>query len=242
MIVTPLRTGELVFIRGEARIKGYAAWHRHDERLPAVLIIHDVQGLSEHYRDIARRFAQEGFFALALDLYSREGAPEIPNAQAAFQWLQGLNDRRLIADIDGAVRLLRTRPEVRSRSIGVVGFCMGGRYASMAACMVENLAACVSFYGMLRTEGKAEGPLTLAPELRCPYLGLFGEQDSLIPRTDIRELESLLRRAGKTFNVKIYQDAGHAFFNDQRPESYRPDAAKDAWHRTISFLRTNLNT
>ena len=237
---TALRTEELVFIRREARIKSYAAWHRRDERLPAVIIIHDVRGLTEHYRDIARRFAQEGFFALALDLYSREGAPDLPDMQAVFQWLRALNDRRVVADIDGAVRLLRTRPEVRARSIAVVGFCMGGRYALMAGCMVENLAACVSFYGMLRMEGKSEGPLTLAPELGCPYLGLFGEQDAFIPRFDIKELESSLRRAGKTFKIKVYPEAGHAFFNDERPDSYRTEVAKDAWNRTLAFLRSHL--
>jgi carboxymethylenebutenolidase len=241
MVSTALRTEELVFIRREARIKAYAAWHRRDERLPAVIVIHDVRGLTEHYRDIARRFAHEGFFALALDLYSREGAPDLPSMEAVFQWLQGLNDRRVVADIDGAVRLLRTRPEVRARSIGIVGFCMGGRYAFMAGCTVENLAACVSFYGMLRMPEKPEGPLTLAAELSCPYLGLFGEQDTLIPRTDIKELESTLRRTGKTFKTKIYPEAGHAFFNDERPDVYKPEAAQDAWNRTLTFLRTHLN-
>jgi carboxymethylenebutenolidase len=239
-----LRTDDIGFVRDSTRIKAYAAWQRREERMPAIVVIHDVRGLSDHYRDIARRFAAEGFFALAVDLYSREGAPLLPNAEAAFTWMRQLSDRRVLADIDGAVRFLSSRPEVRTRSIGITGFCMGGQYALMAACSVPHLAACVSFYGMLRygekTEIKPQDALGMAPQLACPYLGLFGEDDGLIPRADIKELESALRRAGKTFQTKVYPGAGHAFFNDERPDAYRPEAAKDAWTRAITFFRAHL--
>lgn len=239
-----LRTEDLSFVRDEERIKAYAAWLRRDERLPAMVILHDVRGLSEHYREIARRFANDGFFALAIDLYSREGMPLLPSMEAVFTWMQNLDDRRVLADIDGGVRFLLSRPEVRARSIGITGFCMGGRYALMSACTVAHLSACVSFYGMLRdaekTELKPASPLDLAPQLSCPFLGLFGEDDGLIPRPDIKELESSLRKAGKTFQTKIYAGAGHAFMNEARPDAYRPDAAKDAWSRAITFFRTHL--
>src|SRR5512140_3802862 len=145
-----LRTEDLSFVLDDERIKAYAAWLRRDARLPAVVILHDVRGLSEHYREIARRFANDGFFALAIDLYSREGMPLLPSMEAVFTWMQNLDDRRVLDDIDGGVRFLLSRPEVRARSIGIVGFCMGGRYALMAACTIEHLSACVSFYGMLR--------------------------------------------------------------------------------------------
>jgi carboxymethylenebutenolidase len=246
MAESNLRTEELSFMRGGDRIKAYAARERCEERLPAVIIIPDVRGLSEHYQDIARRFAKEGFFALAIDLYSREGAPLLPNVEAALAWMRRLDDARVLADIDGAVRFLGSRPEVRARSIGITGFCMGGQYALMAACSVSNLAACVSFYGMLRyaekTQLKPKSALDLAPNLSCPYLGLFGEDDALIARADIKELESILRRAGKTFQTRIYQGAGHAFFNDERLDAYRPEAAKDAWARTLAFFRAHLDS
>ncbi|MFQ5666065.1 MAG: dienelactone hydrolase family protein [Candidatus Binatia bacterium] len=245
MSTTLLRTEELSFVRNGEGINAYGAWLRRDERFPAVIIVPDVYGLKDHYRDIARRFAQEGFFALAVDLYSREGAPELPDLESVSRWIRQLSDRRVLADIDSAVRFLGSRPEVRTPSIGITGFCMGGQYALMAACSVENLCACVSFYGMLRyaekTDRKPESPLEMAPRLTCPYLGLFGEDDALIPRADIKELESILRRAGKTFQTKVYAGAGHAFFNDTRPDAYRPEAAKDAWNRAVTFLRTHLN-
>jgi carboxymethylenebutenolidase len=241
MVSARLRTEELGFTRKEHRINAYAAWLRRDERVPGIVIIHDVFGLTEHYRDIARRFAEEGFFALALDLYSREGAPHLANADAALQWMRQMNDQRVLADIDAAVHLLRTRLEVRARSVGITGFCMGGRYALMAACAVPDLAACVSFYGPLRVAEKPLGALDVAADLSCPFLGLYGEQDRLIPRADIKELESILRRTEKTFKTKIYPDAGHAFFNDQRPEAYKADVAQDAWQRTLKFFRTHLS-
>jgi carboxymethylenebutenolidase len=245
MSMTRLRTEDLVFTCGADRIKAYAAWVRRDERLPAVIVIPDVRGLTEHYRDIARRLANEAVFALAIDLYSREGAPELTDIESALRWMRQLDDRRVLADVDAAVRFLGSRPEVRFRSIGITGFCMGGQYALMAACTVPNIVACVSFYGMLRyaetTPLKPESALDMAPRLSCPYLGLFGEDDALIPRADIKELESILRRNGKTFQTKIYPGAGHAFFNDTRPDAYRPEAAKDAWTRALAFFRTHLD-
>src|SRR5437867_4288730 len=147
MVNTRLRTEEFSFVRNDDRIKAYGAWLRRDERLPAVIVVPDVRGLTDHYREITQRFANEGFFAVALDLYSREGAPDLPSVEAAFTWMRHLDDRRVLADIDSAVRFLGVRPEVRVRSIGITGFCMGGQYALMAACSIPNLAACVSFYG-----------------------------------------------------------------------------------------------
>jgi carboxymethylenebutenolidase len=238
------RTEELGFIRNGDQIKAYAAWLPRHERLPAVIVIHDVRGLSDHYRDIARRFAAEGFFALAVDLYSREGPPSLPTLEAAFAWMQQLDDGRILGDIDAAVRFLGSRVDVRASSVGITGFCMGGQYALMAACTVAGLAACVSFYGMLRysekTPKRPEDAIDLAPRLTCPYLGLFGEDDVLIPRGDIRELEMVLRKTQKPFQTKIYSGAGHAFFNDTRADAYRPEVAKDAWPRCVQFLRAHL--
>jgi carboxymethylenebutenolidase len=114
----------------------------------------------------------------------------------------------------------------------------------MAACAVRGLAACVSWYGMLRyaekDDVKPASPLDLAPQLSCPYLGLFGEEDAIIPLTDVEELRSTLQRNAKRFEIKTYPGAGHAFFNDTRPDAYRPEAASDAWPRALSFFRQHL--
>jgi carboxymethylenebutenolidase len=121
---------------------------------------------------------------------------------------------------------------------------MGGQYALMAACIVERLAACVSWYGMLRykeiNETKPTSPLELAANLHCPYLGLFGADDALIPTDDVEQLRSVLLENNKTFEIKTYEGAGHAFFNDSRPDAHRPEAAADAWPRALEFLRKHL--
>jgi carboxymethylenebutenolidase len=239
-----LRCEELTFVREGEPLRGFACWPARHERMPAIIVVHDVHGLSDHYRDIARRFASEGFFAFAVDLYSREGSPRLRSPEEVRSWLQKLDDRRVLADLQTAIRFLGSRLEVRSSAIGIVGFCMGGQYALLAACRLEGLAACVSFYGMLRYAEKSErkplSPLEAAADLRCPFLGLYGEEDALIPLSDVREFEETLKRANKTFAIKTYRKAGHAFFNDTRPDAYRPEAAKDAWRRCIEFFREHL--
>jgi carboxymethylenebutenolidase len=235
---------ELSFDRDGDTIRGYAARPDGDGPFPGLVPIPDVRGLSDHYRDVARRFAAEGFFTYAIDLYSREGAPHLPDMEAVFRWLRELPDPRVLGDLDGAVRCLAARADVRADRIGITGFCMGGQYALMAACSIDGLAACVSWYGMLRyaekTAAKPASPLELAPQLRCPYLGLFGAEDAIIPSADVDELRAILDRAHKTFDIHVYPGAGHAFFNDTRADAYRPAAAADAWPRALRFLREQL--
>jgi carboxymethylenebutenolidase len=239
-----LSTEELSFRRDGDTVRGYGAWPAGGDHLPGLVLIPDVRGLSDHYRDVARRFAEVGFFTFAIDLYSREGAPDLPDMQAVLRWLRELPDPRVLADLGGAVRLLAQRPEVRAERIGITGFCMGGQYALMAACAVDGLAACVSWYGMLRyeekTTAKPASPLELAANLGCPYLGLFGAEDAIIPLADVEELRATLAGGRQPYEIHVYPGAGHAFFNDTRPDMYRPAAAADGWQRAVGFLRQHL--
>ena len=239
-----MQTGDVTYERDGATLRAYAAAPDAAGRLPALVLIPDVRGVSDHYRDVARRFAGEGFFTLAVDLYSREGAPNLPDMPAVFRFIRALPDTRVLSDLGAAVGYLARRPEVAAAAIGITGFCMGGQYALMAACTVPGLSACVSWYGMLRYDEhdavKPASPLDLAPELACPYLGLFGEEDALIPNEDVVTLRSILEREGKRFEIVTYPGAGHAFFNDARPDVYRPAAAADAWPRALAFFRKHL--
>lgn len=239
-----VRNEEITFVRDGERLRGYAAWLPKHDRMPAVILVHDVHGLSDHYRDITRRLASEGFFSFAVDLYSREGAPRLGSLEEIQQWIQELDDRRVLGDLDAAIRFLKSRLEVRGSSVGIMGFCLGGQYAFLAACMLQGLAACVSFYGMLRWKekrpNKVAHPLEVAQQLSCPFLGLYGEEDALIPREDVKQLENALKQTGQEFTIKVYRAAGHAFFNDMRPDAYRPEAARDAWRRCVGFLRAHL--
>jgi carboxymethylenebutenolidase len=235
---------DVTYTRAGDTLRAYAAWPARATGIPGLVLIPDVRGLSEHYRDVARRFAREGFYTLAVDLYSREGPPDLPDMAAVSRWLRELPDPRVLGDLGAAVNYLGRRPDSAGRPVGITGFCMGGQYALLAACSVRGLAACVSWYGMLRYEErndrKPASPLDLAPRLACPFLGLFGAEDALIPQSDVEELRRILTAAGKTFEIRSYAGAGHAFFNDTRRDAYRPDAAADAWPRAVAFLRQHL--
>jgi carboxymethylenebutenolidase len=223
-------------------LRGWCVSPAGGGRVPALVLVPDVRGVSDLYRGVAERFAEAGYLTLVIDLYSREGAPDLPDMEAVFRWIRALPDRRVLGDLAAAVRHLGARPDVSA--VGITGFCLGGQYAFMAACSVPGIGACVSWYGMLRyTETdavKPESPLAMAPRLACPYLGLFGADDALIPAADVDELRVTLARTSCPHEIVTYPGAGHAFMNAARPDAYRPEAAADSWRRAVTFLQTHL--
>ncbi|MGH7292649.1 MAG: dienelactone hydrolase family protein, partial [Myxococcota bacterium] len=212
---------------------------------PGVLIVHDVWGLYDQYHAVAQRLARAGFAALALDLYARGEQPGSPaDMPGVMKFLHRLPDRRVLADIQAAVDFLAARPEVAGRKVGLTGFCMGGKYAFLAASRCRGLSAVVPWYGMLRAASlDAENPehaLDAIGDLRCPLLAFFGAEDVLIPLRDVEELRSRATAQALPVETVIYTGAGHAFANDARPESYRAGAAEDAWRRALAFLSREL--
>lgn len=239
-----IRTEEGGFVRDGDEVRGVAVFAESAEARPAVIVVPDVHGIADLYLRIAERFARAGFVAFVIDLYSREGRPTLADMDAVFAWIDGLDDRRVLADISAAVPYVERLPAVDGKPVGIVGFCLGGQYAIQAACSEVPVAAAVSFYGMLRyaqrKPHKPASPLDLAPRLGCPYLGLFGAQDALIPEADVNEFAAILEREGKRFEIHSYPEAGHAFCNDTRAEAYRPAAAEDALGRAEAFFRAHL--
>ena len=215
---------------------------------PGVVMIPDVWGLYDHYRDLARRLAGEGFAVLALDLYRRiGGTPPIKTPEEAMAWIDGLDDREVLGDVQACVDFLAAGPAASAR-VGVTGFCMGGQYALLAACTCTGLSACAPFYGMVRYAGgldperKPRAPLEALIDLSCPVLGFYGAEDHLIPQTDVDALRAGLTASNHDGEVILYPDAGHAFMNDSRPPLYREQAARDAWPRLVGFLRERLGS
>ena len=207
---------------------------------PGVVVIPDVWGLSDHTRDIAQRLAREGFAALALDVYRKTGRPSLADPAAAMAWIRELSDPLVLETVQGGIDTFA------GRKVGLIGFCMGGQYAWLAACACRALSAVAPFYGMVRYEPgldakkKPRAPLDAVADLSCPALGLYGREDAIIPNADVDELELRLARQRQPFEVVRYAGAGHAFLNDTRPAMYRPEAAADAWRRLLAFLRTHL--
>jgi carboxymethylenebutenolidase len=216
---------------------------------PGVVIIHDVWGLSGHTRSIAARLADLDFAALAIDLYRRDPEAKVGDPGV---WMRAMSDPAVLDDLRLAARFVVDRPESNGR-VGVVGFCMGGMYALMAACSDLGFSAAVPFYGLLSHRHgilhdpagldpalKPREPIAMASGLRCPTLAFFGAEDTFIPLSDVAELERELARARVASEVVVVPGAGHAFMNDTRIEAYRPEAAEMAWERMIGFLRDRL--
>ncbi len=223
---------------------------RDDGAHPGAVLLPDVWGLGDHARDLCGRLAGEGFAVLGVDLYRRLDEVKIEDPGA---WIRGLSDPQILSDVEAAAALLAAHPAVGHRKVGVIGFCMGGTYALLAACGTPGIAAAVPFYGMLShehgllhdptgldRERKPRQPLDAAAELRCPLLAFFGADDPYIPLDDVAELERRLEKVEMASELVVVQGAGHAFMNDTRPDAYRPDAAGDAWQRMIGFLRKHL--
>ena len=212
---------------------------------PGVVVIHDIRGLYDHYHDVARRLADDGFAALAVNLYSRGETPDTGDMQAVFRFMRELPDRQVLGDLQAAADFLAGRPETAGRKLGITGFCMGGKYVVLSACNLRGLDAAVCWYGMLRVdeidERNPEHPLDALPRLSCPLLGLFGKEDPVVPLEQVEQLERDGEALAREVQVVVYPGAGHAFANDTRPDSYRPDAAEDAWSRALTFLHQYLD-
>jgi carboxymethylenebutenolidase len=201
---------------------------------PGVLVIQEWWGLNSHVRSLADRFAAEGFVALAPDLYHGQ---ETREPDEAGKLLMALNVDQAAKDLRGAASYLlgRSAGGASGRRVGVVGFCMGGQLALYAGTVApDQVGAVVDFYG-IHPNVKPDWS-----KLQAPVLGLFAEKDSYVTPAAVRELEEQIKAAGKQIETHVYPGVDHAFLNDERPEVYSPDAAADAWRRTLSFLRAHV--
>ncbi|MDQ3687746.1 MAG: dienelactone hydrolase family protein [Acidobacteriota bacterium] len=196
-----------------------------------VIVLQEWWGLVPHIKDVADRFAAEGFVALAPDLYHGE-ATKSPDE--AGKLMMALDIDRTEKDLRGAVDYLLNHGSVTSTKVGTVGFCMGGVLSLYAATKNEQVGACVVFYGI---HPKIEPDLA---NLQAPVLGLYAEKDNSVPPPAVHELEEKLKSLGKDVEIHIYPGTDHAFFNDTRPEVYDARAAADAWKRTLASFRQHL--
>ena len=198
---------------------------------PGVIVLQEWWGLNAQLKGVADRFAAEGFVALAPDLYHGESA-DAPDK--AGKLMMELNIAETEKDLRGAVEYLLQDDRVTSARVGTVGFCMGGMLSLYAATQNRQVGACVVFYGI---HPKINPDLE---KLQAPVLGFYAERDQSVPPSAVRQLESKLKELGKQVEIYIYEGTEHAFFNEQRPEVYDPQAAEDAWRRTIDFYRQHL--
>jgi carboxymethylenebutenolidase len=243
-----LQGEDLVFPgSGGDAINGYLASPAGAGSCPGMVVIHEAMGLNEHIRDVCNRFAQLGYLALGVDLYTREGGPPAPEPEAIMKRLFSMSDETVRGDLEGAADHLRGLSRASGR-VGCIGFCMGGRYTLLMAVSSDRLDAAVDCWGGFidratpeerSTPERPTPPLDLAGQLHCPLLAAVGAEDHNPSPELAAELRERASASGREVTVDVYEGAGHAFLADYRP-TYRPEPAALLWAKIVPFLRRHL--
>ena len=225
------------------RIPGYDARPEREGRYPIVVAISGFTGLSEQHKDVVRRFAHAGYYAIAPELFSREGGmqgkaqPEMAKISASIGRKQYLGDIRATADF------AKAQSWARADRLGVTGFCGGGALTLHFTAENPDVVAAVPWYGHVkRTYNDAPGvdAFAVAPKIKVPVLGLYGDADQGIPTPDVKAFEAELKKTNPNVEFVLYPDAPHAFISDDRPQVYKKEAAEDAWKRCLAFFDKHL--
>lgn len=200
---------------------------------PGVVVIQHAGGVDSFVKGMTDRFADAGYVGLSPDLYHRD-----PNTgDDPLTRMGRLRDANIVQDVSAAIEHLKGQANAIPDRIGITGFCMGGRVAYMMAAHRPDLRACVVFYGgnTMVPWGEGPAPFELSERIRCPVMGLFGEEDQNPSPADVGRIDRVLTRLGKAHEFHSYPGAGHAFMNEDRP-TYRREAATDAWRRCIEWF------
>ena len=236
-----LVAGEVKIPAIDGDVPGYRAMPAKGKGFPTVLVVQEIFGVHEHIKDICRRFAKLGYFAVATELYARQGdVSKIKNIQDVIsQVVSKVPDAQVMSDLDATVEWAQKSGKADVSRLGITGFCWGGRVVWLYAAHSDRLKAGVAWYGQIvgqPSELRPKTVLELAPEMKAPVLGLYGAQDQGIPVAQVDQMRAALKTGGKTAELIEYPDAGHAFFADYRP-SYREADAKDGWNRLQAWFK-----
>jgi carboxymethylenebutenolidase len=235
-----LVAGEIKIPVEGGEIPGYRAMPRAGGPFATVLVVHEIFGVHEHIKDICRRLAKSGYFAVAPALFVREGdVVRIADIQQIMKVVAQIPDRQVASDLDATVAWAKNTDRADTKKLGIVGFCWGGCQVWLYAVHNPNLRAGVAWYGLLRrpnTDLTPESPLDLVTQINVPVLGLYGGADAAIPMSQIDEMRGELKAAGKPSKIVVYPDTPHGFNADYRP-SYRPKQARDGWKRMEAWFK-----
>ena len=201
--------------------------------------------MNSHIEDVTHRIAEEGYVGLAVDLYTYAGHKITGDDDEAVKLMDNLRYYTAMRYLADGVGYLKSADFAQRDRIGVVGFCMGGSYSLLMACQNRDIRAAAAFYGQIINEQPTEdnpvNPIELVPEMSCPLLYIHAGADEWITQDHANRLRDAMKQSGKEGEVTSYPGAPHAFFNDTLPDVYRPEEAKDAWRRTLTFFQRHLN-
>jgi carboxymethylenebutenolidase len=251
----PVRAGAIVtdsngLVAGEVKvpvsdgaIPAYRARPEAGSHWPVVLVTQEIFGIHEHIKDICRRFAKQGYYAIAPSLYARQGDPGqyIDIHKLVADIVSKVPDAEVMSDLDSGAKFAAAEDADAAR-LAIIGFCWGGRIVWLYAAHNPALKAGAAFYGPLRAPSPRSPlrplyPLDLAAKINAPVIGFYGGKDQGIPVADVEEMRAALAGAGKRdWHIDVFMDTGHGFFADYRP-SYDEADAKLAWSRTLDWYK-----
>jgi len=237
-----LVAGEVKVPAADGDIPAYRAMPAKGGSFPTVLVVQEIFGVHEHIKDICRRFAKLGYFAIAPELYARQG--DVSKLTAFPEILKIVNkvpDKQVMSDLDAAVAYAKATGKADTAKLAVTGFCWGGRIVWLYAAHNPNLKAGVAWYGRLvgdKTELQPKYPIDVVADLKAPVLGLYGEADQGIPVASVEKMREALMAADKPAEIVLYPATPHAFYADYRA-SYRKEAADDGWKRLQEWFKKN---
>ena len=225
----------------DGKMDAYVAQPKDGGSYPGVVVIQEAFGVNDHMKKVTERIAAEGYVAICPDIFHRETERVIPfsDMAKAIAAMQRVQDPKAMEDVGAAIAQLKSQGNVKAGSLGVVGFCMGGRLTYLTAAHHANDVKCaVPYYAGGVTMGNPS-PLSRTGEIKCPMYLFFGAKDQLIPMDQVNQINTELKTKQVPFQMEIYPDAGHGFFCDERG-SYHEKSATDAWEKTKSFFAQHL--
>jgi carboxymethylenebutenolidase len=222
----------------------YEAYPDKAGEYPVVVVISEVWGLHEYIRDVTRRFGKEGYYAVAPELFSREGGlAQVTDMDKIRSTVFGAPLKRIVGDLTAAADYARKQPSARPGGIGVTGFCWGGQMTLTFPAFYKDTRAAVAWYGpparAQKDDPKPVSALDVAAQVPCPVLLLYGAADQGIPLADVDRMEAALKAAGRPVEKHVYPEGPHGFHADYRP-TYRAEMAKDGWAKCLAWFKKYL--
>lgn len=247
LIMTPtdgMEAGDVMIKTATGDMPGYRAYPKAGSNFATVLVFPEIFGLHEHIKDVCRRLAKAGYYAIAPQVFFRLGDPakvaDVPTVLSTI--IMKKPDAEAMSDYDATVAFAKAEGKADTNKLGVTGFCFGGRYVWMYSAHNPNVKAGVAWYGSLMTpptsDMRPKNPVDIAGQLKAPVLGLYGAKDTGITLEHVETMRKAIAAAGKKAEIVVYPDVGHAFNADYRP-SYNKEAAEDGWKRMLAFFKAN---
>jgi len=236
-----LTAGEVKIPTGDVEIPAYRAMPAKGGPFPIVLVVQEIFGVHEHIKDVCRRFAKEGYLAVAPELYARQGDPtKFTDYKQLFAEIVGkVPDEQVMSDLDATVAWAGKSGSGDVKRVGVTGFCWGGRITWLYCAHSPQVKAGVAWYGRLVGEAsplQPKYPIDVVADLKAPVLGLYGGQDQGIPLADVEKMRAALAAAKNPSEIVVFPDAPHGFNADYRP-SYRAEDAREGWRQALAWFR-----